>query len=335
MELRSHFALRRTSLAILAAAVVPLALAAQAPKDPVFPPPGDPTPQKPAFPPRTYDCRFTQVPPEIDGRLDDAAWARAPWTEEFIDIQGPALPKPRYRTRARMLWDDRHLYVAAELEEPHVWGTLRRHDEIVFHDNDFEIFIDPNGDAAEYYEIEINVLETVFDLYLHRRYKEGGPADHGWNAEGLRSKVAIEGTVNDPTDVDRRWTLEWAIPWSALRPPEPPKPTSDKTSPEAAPLPPGLGEKERAAAAPKPGEEWRINFSRVQWTHVWEGKTAPKPPSKPINDHFRQEPPKPGEGAPPAYEKVKGRPEDNWVWSPQWQIDMHDPRWWGRVRFIR
>ena len=86
---------------------------------------------------------------------------------------------------------------------------------------------------------------------------------------------------------------------------------------------------------PKPGEEWRVNFSRVQWLHNFEGKTAPKPPARPINDSFKQDPPKSDETALPKYAKTAGKPEDNWVWTPQWQIDMHDPRWWGRVKFTK
>jgi hypothetical protein len=293
------------------------------------PPPGDATPQKPLYAPKSYDARFAKDAPKLDGRLDDAAWATAPWTDDFLDIQGPALPAPRYRTRAKMLWDEQYFYIAAELKDPHVWATLRNHDDIVFRDNDFEVFIDPDGDAREYYELEVNVYGTIFDLFLHRRYKEGGPAEHGWNAEGLKTAIAVQGTVDDPTDADTGWTLEWAVPWSAFKPP-----AWDK---------PGFGEKERAAAVPKDGETWRVNFSRVQWQHNWEWKTAPKPlghdAEKPINDHFRQEPPKPGDATEnagkPRYEKVPGKPEDNWVWTPQWQIDMHDPRWWGRVKFVR
>ena len=38
--------------------------------------------------PRTYVAGLVEVPPVIDGRLDDAAWAHAPWTEDFLDIEG-------------------------------------------------------------------------------------------------------------------------------------------------------------------------------------------------------------------------------------------------------
>src|SRR5262245_62131639 len=94
--------------------------------------------------PRGYICgRAGDI--LIDGKLDDKSWASAPWTSDFEDIEGPAKPRPRFRTRAKMLWDDDHFYVAAELEEPHVWGTITNHDGVIFHDPDFEVFIDPDG----------------------------------------------------------------------------------------------------------------------------------------------------------------------------------------------
>jgi len=306
------------SLTLLLASMVavqsaPGATAAPAPSTPprsrgkdAFPPPGDATPKKPAFPQKTYECGFAKSAITLDGKLDDEAWKSARWSDDFIDIQGPELPAPRHRTRMKMLWDDTYLYIAAEMEEPHVWASLRNHDDIVFRDNDFEVFIDPDGDAREYYELEVNAFGTIFDLYLYRRYKEEGPAEHGWNCEGLKTAIHIDGTLNDPTDTDKGWSLEWAIPWSSLKPPAWERPSFTEAA--------------RAAAVPKPGDEWRINFSRVQWLHDWEGKTAPKAAP---------------DAAKPAYVKTPGKPEDNWVWTPQWQIDMHDPRWWGRVRFAK
>src|SRR5207247_5901391 len=106
--------------------------------------------------PRGYVCARTSVPVKIDGKLDEPAWRTAPWTEDFVDIEGEAAPKPRFRTRAKMLWDDNYFYVGVELEEPHVWATLTQRDSVIFHDNDFEVFIDPDGDTHDYYEFEIN-----------------------------------------------------------------------------------------------------------------------------------------------------------------------------------
>ncbi len=201
------------------------------------------------FEPRLYSCQKAEGPLKIDGSLKDPAWQKAAWTTPFVDIEGPAHPTPTLRTRAKMLWDDRYFYIAAELSEPHVWGTLTRRDSIIYHDNDFEVFIDPDGDTHNYYELEINALNTVWDLFLVKPYRDGGPALHAWDIAGLQHAVEIQGTLNDPSDVDTRWTVELAIPWKILE--------------EAA----------GTRCPPEPGDRWRVNFSRVQWPHrIVEGK---------------------------------------------------------------
>ncbi|MFN3684859.1 MAG: carbohydrate-binding family 9-like protein, partial [Fimbriimonadaceae bacterium] len=131
--------------------------------------------------PREYLCFRAPGEIRIDGRLNDPAWATAPWTEDFVDIEGDKRPKPRHRTRAKMLWDDRFLYIAAELEEPHVWATLTRRDSVIFQDNDFEVFLDPDGDTHQYYELEMNALNTLWDLMLIKPYRDGGPAVFHWD----------------------------------------------------------------------------------------------------------------------------------------------------------
>src|SRR5262249_25368879 len=111
--------------------------------------------------PKGYVCYRVSEPIVVDGRLDEPAWQRVPWTDVFVDIEGDAKPRPRFRTRVKMVWDEQYFYVGADLEEPHVWGTLTQHDSVIFQDNDFEVFIDPNGDNHEYYEFEINALNTT------------------------------------------------------------------------------------------------------------------------------------------------------------------------------
>jgi len=232
--------------------------------------------------PERYVCHRASAPVKIDGRVDDAAWANAPWTGPFVDIEGASMPKPRFLTRAKMLWDDEYFYMAAELEEPHVWATLTKHDSVIFHDNDFEVFLNPSGDGRNYFEFEINALNTGWDLFLPKPYREGGKADNQWEIPGLRTAVQINGTINDSRDRDGGWTVEIAFPWSAFA--------------SHAPV-----------RRPKPGEEWRVNFSRVEWNLAIEnGK----------------------------YVKRGGQKEDNWVWSPQGLINMHVPDKWGYVRFV-
>ena len=242
--------------------------------------------EKLPYAPREVVCYRAPARLNIDGRLDEAAWRATPWSDPFIDIDG--VKRPYLATRVKMLWDDEYFYFAADLEEPHIWATLKARDSVIFQDNDFEIFIDPDGDTHAYYELEVNAYATPWDLMLVQPYRDGGPAIHGWDIAGLLVGVDLRGTINDPSDRDDGWSVEIAIPWEILK--------------EAAP------ERRR----PRAGEQWRVNFSRVQWqTDVRDSKYVKRlnpPTGKPL-------------------------PEDNWVWSPQGAINMHMPERWGFVQF--
>ena len=124
---------------------------------------------------------------------------------------------PSFRTRAKMLWDDAYFYVAAEMVEPDLWGTLRTRETVIFHDNDFEVFIDPDGDTHAYYELEVNALGTPWDLMLIKPYRDGGRAIDGWDIAGLKVGIDLRGTINRPGDRDDGWTVELAMPWRILR----------------------------------------------------------------------------------------------------------------------
>lgn len=130
------------------------------------------------FSPRTCAVYRIPSPVEIDGHLDASEWGAAPWTTDFVDFRGGDVPTPRFRTRAKMLWDDDALYVAVRLAEPDVWGRLTERDTDLFLDQNFEVFIDPTGSSHNDYEVEVNALEPVWDLMLTKPYRdEGGPLD--------------------------------------------------------------------------------------------------------------------------------------------------------------
>ena len=247
----------------------------------LHPEPGPPQPTGPAVL-RGYVCCRAEKPPKIDGKLDDEVWKAAPWSDDFADIEGGQKPKPRHRTRMKMLWDDKALYIAAELMEPHVWAKLDGHDSVIFADPDFEVFLDPDGDNHLYGELEVNARNTTWDLLLTKPYRDAGRAIDAWEIDGLKTAVHIDGSLNDSRDTDKGWSVEIVWPWS------------------------GLKQLSEARIPPKDGDQYRINFSRVEWDFdIVDGQ----------------------------YVKVKGRPEHNWVWSPQGVIDMHRPERWGYVQF--
>ncbi|MHC4948610.1 MAG: carbohydrate-binding family 9-like protein, partial [Planctomycetota bacterium] len=101
---------------------------------------------------------------------------------------------------------------------------------------------------------------TIFDLFLHRTYLDGGPADHASTCVGMVTAVHVDGTLNDPSDTDTGWSVELALPWSTL------------------------AEFAHTPAPPEPGDVWRMNFSRVEWRHlVVEGRYERIPGTKEDN----------------------------------------------------
>lgn len=192
--------------------------------------------------PAIYTAQKTILPVIIDGMDTDLAWQSATTIDQLIDIQGSSFQKPRYNTQIKMLWDEKYLYLYARLDEPHIWGTLTKHDDIIYHNNDFEIFIKPYENQAIYYEIEVNSLNTILDLMMNKPYRFGGEANLNWDIKGLQSAVYVNGTNNNPNDIDQYWSVEMAIPFTSLQ---------------------SFGRK----ATPTTGDYWRLNFSRVQWQH--------------------------------------------------------------------
>lgn len=213
----------------------------------------------------SYTAHRLEGPLEIDGRLDEVAWRQAPRSPRFVDIISgrPVL----YDTRAQVVWDDRHLYVAFRVEEPKLRATYTNQNDPIYYDNDVEVFI-AGPDA--YYEFEINGYNTCYEVFFiweeayeragfvrrpefarerlrpfngvgfttHPRGRRWG--HFGWTFPGKRTAVHLDGTVNDDRDTDRGWTVELAFPWEGMRP---------------------LATDGRALP-PREGDVWRMDFSR-------------------------------------------------------------------------
>lgn len=190
--------------------------------------------------PKSYIAYHTPDSLTIDGSDADASWSKVEWTDLFIDIEG--VKKPTYTTQAKMLWDDTYFYILAKMDEPHVWADITERDTIIFYNNDFEVFIDPDGDTHNYYEIEVNAINTIWDLFVSKPYRETNVVLNDWTATGMKTAIAIDGTLNNPKDTDKGWSVEMAIPWSVFK-----KSYFEKNVPK--------------------DNFWRVNFSRVNWDH--------------------------------------------------------------------
>eukprot|EP01082_Thalassiosira_pseudonana_P005406 g4995.t1 g4995 contig18:407936-409314(-) len=235
----------------------------------------------------------------LDGNLDKSFWTDVPWTDDFVDIATDI--RPKFRTRVKMRWDEDFLYVGAMMEETDVWGTLIEHNSVIFHDNDFEVFVDTDGTNHNYKEFEINALGTTWSLLLNKPYADCGAEDSkrvnpegGYDMEPpLKSAVAVYpgNAINKPDITNTHWTTEIALPISKLM------------------------ERNPNSQKPTDGVFWRVNFSRVQWSVNVKGGQYEKAPCC-------QSCATPGAEA-----------EDNWVWSRQGEVAMHLPERWGVVQF--
>jgi hypothetical protein len=273
--------------------------------------------QNPFYPyPRQYVAYKTTKDLVIDGRLDDPEWEAVGFTDSFVDISTNFTPY--LDTRVKMRYDDEFLYIGFRSEEPAVWANItatchcvnNTQDQVIFHDNDNEVFVDADGSTHFYKETEVNAYNNptqgcpsgtcaTWDLLLNKPYGDGGGENStrvfgpdGFDMQPpLHVMTYTDGEINNPAKPSTFWSTELALPLAKL--------IYNTT----------------ATAPPRPGQMWRINFSRVEWA------------VKVVNGQYQKYPS--CQSCP-----VPGTNDcDNWVWSPQGSIAMHLPERWGYLQF--
>jgi hypothetical protein len=180
---------------------------------------------------------------KIDGKLDDDAWKKAVTAGPFVDVGTgkPNVSSP-VNGSAKVLWDDENLYVGVQVFESDIIGGFPKDakDPHLWTKDTVELMLDPDGDGdnLDYYEIQVNpqnlVFDTQYDSYNTPKTEPNGPFGHQEWASKLKSAVVLDGTIDKSDDKDKGYTVEMAIPWASF--------TKAKNHP------------------PKPGDTWRMNF---------------------------------------------------------------------------
>lgn len=238
--------------------------------------------------PLIYVAPYSHTSIEINADVDKAAWAQIPWSSEFDDIRGPnngngndnddndnRHPSQKCRTRFKMQWDDEYLYVLALLHsDMEVPATFTERNSPIYHqDSDFEVFADPMGSCHFYKELEMNAINTVWNLMLDKPYEDGGHERSGriagpgepdyYEVERLGTAArVIEGELNRPgnSTQDHDGGVVWAVEIALAH--------TDTLRYQTQQI------------LPQVGGRWRINFSRVEkkgdinWTwqqqRIWD-----------------------------------------------------------------
>jgi hypothetical protein len=163
--------------------------------------------QSPAStPPRITSAVRRDGPVEIDGRLDEAAWARSPVTDDFVQ----SFPKPNApaldRTEVRVLYDDDALYVGVRMFDAHpdsIVAQLARHDPSSIYTDWAHVIIDSYHDRRTAFAFSVNPLGVTRDALEYNDIGEDVNWDAVWQAAATIDSLG--------------WTAEFRIPFSQLR----------------------------------------------------------------------------------------------------------------------
>lgn len=183
------------------------------------------------LPTRTQICRKTDEAITIDGKLDEKVWDELDSLVMTDIITGA---DPKFAVFGKIAWDDDFFYAGYDIKDTSIWAQCSIRDFKMFkkggYDESFvKLFIDVGADARKYIEIHVNPLNNIRDVVQSHAlskftrktkygYREFPKKDTLWNCPGLRTAVAIKGSLNDPSDVDEGWTVEIAVPFSAIAP---------------------------------------------------------------------------------------------------------------------
>jgi uncharacterized repeat protein (TIGR03806 family) len=234
---------RRTSLV---GVLVPALLAAVV-AGAFRPPPGDdhpiPEPLKQP-PPSKFECRWADAPIQIDGTADDMAWKHAEEIDAFhLPWLGDKARMSRTKTTAKLLWDRQYLYFFAEMEDSDLFADLTKHDDMLWLNDVFELFLRPDAGKPGYYEFQVNAAGAVFDAF-YPKYDPEKILEHMKKGEfHVDVKVKLRGTLNKRDDADRGWSVEGRIPWTDFA---------------------------RTGGRPQPGEAWKLNLCRFDYHKDWK-----------------------------------------------------------------
>jgi hypothetical protein len=149
--------------------------------------------------------KLAKPAPKIDGKLDEEAWKEAATAGDFRMNFGE---RPEGKAKLYVARDDTTLYIAVECFEDanalkQLKAAVHKHDgEGIWGDDEVELFIDPTGKRASYYQIIVNAKGVTWDAY-HR-----APQDYEREWE---PKYEVKTAVGAD-----RWTLEMAIPFAAF-----------------------------------------------------------------------------------------------------------------------
>jgi hypothetical protein len=183
-----------------------------------------------------YVVRRASGPITIDGKADEADWKNAALSPKFTDAEGS--PPTKQDTRARLLYDDKNLYVFVQAKDDDVYSQYKKNDSPMWKEDIIELFIDADRNRRGYVELQVNPNNAQFDAWFATTRAQ--KSDMAWTAN-MKSAVTVHGSLNTRGDKDSGWDVEIAIPLEAVK---------------------GRDDKMKVTLPPPVGTKWRLNVVR-------------------------------------------------------------------------
>jgi len=144
---------------------------------------------------------------KVDGRVDEAIWDEIPAFDRMIVSDPDTLETPTHRTKSRILYTNKGLFVAAEMEQPveTLVERLSSRDESVNRD-DYGFLVDSSGEGLYGYFFNLGLGGTKRDGKIAPEQNITDQWDGPWSGE-----TAV---------TENGWSMEMFIPWSALSMPD-------------------------------------------------------------------------------------------------------------------
>jgi hypothetical protein len=184
-----------------------------------------------------YVLKKTSTPINVDGKPDDAAWAQAASTGPFKTATGS--PEPEGETKARLLYDEKNLYVLVEVADKDITSQFTKDDEPIWKEDCVELFIDADRNGQGYVELQVSPRNVKFDSFFKTVRPNG---DVAWSS-GMKTAVTLDGTLDKRDDTDKGWIAEFSIPLEAVK---------------------GALPDMKVNLPPKMADMWRLNVVRVE-----------------------------------------------------------------------
>lgn len=156
----------------------------------------------------------------IDGQTDD-------WSDiapVFFTLKNQRTVDSN-RVALRLAWDELHLYGLADISDRQLVKLRSGTNNPTLNLGDAaEIYLDPLNDSRQH--MDVNDYQFIMDVggdyaifkgdknFIKEEYQT--PKDTGLATIAFDFKARQRGSLNDESDVDKGWVLEFALPWAAF-----------------------------------------------------------------------------------------------------------------------